>query len=167
MDFFKFNLCLDQIEIVCVVSGPCWCSILKVWESKCYGRPGIHFTPSGKSFLRALTQALHAWVDYGDQSCSSSSCVASKGAGEREGGWEKGRWKDHNTRKDTISQTWKDLFYGVVSGRKPSCPWGERNYQKKLFKKLLFPAYHTGLPRRDFICLFFKEPALVLPWQFQ
>ena len=141
-------------------------AFLKVWESKWYGRPGIHFSPSGKSSLIALTRALHAWVDYGDRSCSSS-CVASKGAGEREGGWEKGRWKDHNARKGTISQTWEDLFHGIISGRKPSCPWGERNYQKKLFKKLLFPAYHTGLPCQDFICLFFKEPALGLHLQFQ
>ena len=157
MDFFKFILCLDQIEIVCVVPGPCWCSIFEslrvqmlweTWDSFHPLREKLpHSSHSGAARLSRLW-----WLKL-----QLFILCSLKAGGEREGGWEEGRWKDHNARKATISQTWKDLFYSIVSGRKPSCLWGERNYQKKLFKKFLFPAYHTGLPCLDFICLFFKE----------
>jgi hypothetical protein len=54
-----------------------------------------------------------------------------RGQEGREGGLEKRRWGDNNAKRYTVSQIWKDLFYGIVSIRKPCYPWGERSCQKK------------------------------------
>lgn len=136
-------------------------AFLKAWESKCYGRLGIHFSSSGKSFIIALAQALRALTLYDSPGLISSSCVACKRAEKGRVDERKGGGKTTAPGKDTIAQPWKDLFYGVVSRRKPSYPWGERNYQRKLFKAKLFPAHHTEQPCMDsrevHIFLFVKE----------
>lgn len=64
---------------ICVVSGPCWCSIFESLRVQMLWETWGFISPLGEKLLIALTQALHVWADYDDWSCSSSSCVALKG----------------------------------------------------------------------------------------
>lgn len=149
MDFFKFILCLDQIEIVCVVSGPCWCSIFESLRVQMLWETWDSFHPLGEKLPHSLSRLWWPKLQL--------FIMRSLKGGRRKGGWMRGREMERPQRREgyNISDMQRFVLQHRLREKTVLSMW--RNYQKRLFKNLLFPAYHTGLPCLDFICLFFKE----------
>lgn len=148
MDFWEFILCLDQREIFCVVSGPCWHSsfeslriqmLWEAWDSFLLRRETLH---------HCSCPALHALTLYSYQSHISSSCVVWKGAGERK------MVRSQCQERCNIWDMKRFVLYCCLQW-KAMLSIRERNYQKKetLLSKMI-PHIPHGVTTHGFKKIF-------------